>query len=90
MARQTVSKQMKEFGIETRVPGTVQNRKRGLACGKNVKNREIVDRKKKEQEVTEKIKELREQRFWYHKIADVLSVIGGKKRKVYRGNGRVC
>lgn len=66
---------MKDFGIQTRVPGTVQNRKRGLAYGKKIKDREIVVHKK-EQEVIEKIKELREQGFSYHKIADVLNVMG--------------
>ncbi len=75
VARQTISKQMKKFGIETRVPGTVQNRKRGLAYGKKFKDREIIVHKK-EQEVIEKIKELREQGFSYHKIADVLNVMG--------------
>lgn len=38
MARQTISKQMKESGIQTRFPETVQNRKRGLAYGKKVKD----------------------------------------------------
>ena len=80
VARQTISMQMKSFGIETRVPGTVQNRKRGLAYGKKFKDREIVEHKK-EQEVIEKIKELRGQGFSYHKIADVLNVMGIKTKK---------
>ncbi|MBJ01170.1 MAG: hypothetical protein CME67_08050 [Halobacteriovoraceae bacterium] len=75
VARQTISKQMKEFGIETRISGAVQNRKRGLAYGKKVKDREIVVHKR-EQEIIEKVKELREQGFSYHKIADVLNVMG--------------
>ena len=74
VARQTISKQMKEFGIQTRVPGTVQNRKRGLAYGKKVKDREIVVYKN-EQEIIERIKELREQGFSYYKIANVLNVM---------------
>jgi phosphopentomutase len=83
VARQTISKQMKKFGIKTRVSGTVQNRKRGLAYGKKVKDREIVIHQR-EQEVIEKIKELRDQGFSYHKIADVLNVMGikTKSRKV--------
>lgn len=82
VARQTISKQMKEFGVKTREPGAVQNRKRGLAYGKKIKNREVVVHKK-EQEVIEKIKELREQGFSYHKIADVLNVmkVSTKTRK---------
>ena len=66
---------MKKLGIETRVSGTVQNRKRGLAYGRKVKDRELVIHKK-EQEVIEKIRELRDQGFSYHKIADVLNVMG--------------
>lgn len=50
MARQTISKQMKEFGIQTRGAGTVQNRKRGLAYGRKVKDREIVVHKKEQED----------------------------------------
>ena len=73
---------MKELGIQTRVPGTVQNRKRGLAYGKKIKDREVVVHKK-EQEVIEKIEELRGQGFSYHKVADVLNVmkVSTKTRK---------
>lgn len=41
MARQTISKQMKESGIQTRFPETVQNRKRGLAYGKRLKTERL-------------------------------------------------
>ena len=73
-ARETIAKQLRLFEIPIRNAGSNQNRKRGLAYGKKIKDREIVNYKK-EQEVIDKIRELRDQGFSYHKIPDILNVM---------------
>ena len=74
VSRQTISKQTKEFGIPVRNSGANVERKRGLAYGEKIENRKKVVHKR-EQEVIRQIKELREQGFSYHKIADVLNTL---------------
>ncbi len=75
VARQTISKQIKEFGIQTRVPGTLQNRKRGLAYGARCQEREVRAHKR-ELENIYKMRELREKGFSYWKIADIFNSMG--------------
>lgn len=74
-ARCTISKQMKAFGIQTRVTGSVQNRKRGLAYGEKCRERELRIHKR-ELENIQKMRELRDKGFSYWKIADVFNSMG--------------
>ena len=74
-ARCTISKQMKAFGIQTRVTGSVQNRKRGLAYGEKCRERELRIHKR-ELENIQKMRELRDKGFSYWKIADVFYSMG--------------
>lgn len=74
VVRQTISKQMKEFGIQTRISGTVQNRKRGLAYGEKCRDRKLRAHKR-EIENIQKMKDLRDKGFSYWKIAEIFNSI---------------
>lgn len=71
-ARCTISKQMKAFGIQTRVTGSVQNRKRGLAYGEKCRDRKLRAHKR-ETENIQKMKDLRNKGFSYWKIVVIFN-----------------
>ncbi len=72
VARCTISKQMKAFGIQTRVTGSVQNRKRGLAYGEKCRDRKLRAHKR-ETENIQKMNDLRDKGFSYWKIAEIFN-----------------
>ena len=68
-ARTSVLKFLKEFGFETKKPGSNLNRKRGLAYGQYSGERNH----KRELENIKKMRELRGKGFSYEKIASVFN-----------------
>lgn len=74
-ARTTVLKYLKLHGIPIREVGSNQKRKRGLAYGQNIRNRN-VEKHKRELENIKKMRELRDKGFSYHKIADIFNALG--------------
>ncbi|MGB0453773.1 MAG: recombinase family protein [Bacteriovoracaceae bacterium] len=72
VARQTISKQMKEFGISVRKSGANVERKRGLAYGEKCRDRKLKVHKR-EMENIQKMKDLRDKGFSYWKIADIFN-----------------
>ena len=73
-ARTTVLKYLKLHGIPVRESGSNQKRKRGLAYGKKVESRHVVDHVR-ELENTKKMRELRDKGFSYWKIAEVFNTL---------------
>ena len=72
ISRCAVTRELRSRGIKIRERGENIRRKRGLKYGKKIRNKEVV-KFKKEAEVIEKIKDLREKGFSYHRIADILN-----------------
>jgi hypothetical protein len=73
-ARTTVLKYLKLHGIPVRESGSNQKRKRGLAYGKKIESRHVIDHAR-ELENTKKMRELRDKGFSYWKIAEVFNTL---------------
>lgn len=73
-SRTTVLKRLKECNIPVRSIGTNLKRKRGVAYGQKIEKMQATAHKR-ELDVIEKMRALRDQGYSYRKIADILNAM---------------